>query len=184
MGNATKASPHKAYKKYDKSECRYMMATKAFAGDKCDGEEISREEPDLCRISAEHDACYIGNWVTGYGFLEVHFPKETTRELTQEDVNSLHGTLFGGCGPTFGLFKNTKGQLQPFAVTRQPEGAFQILDSQGNLLNPTSRKGKRLYFPFAEIADRYARFACEGLLEDGNGRIVQIPTVSFHVEER
>lgn len=63
------------------------MATKAFhnLGD------ISRDEPDLCAISDEDDENWIGNWVTGLGFVFVKFPKETTRELTEEEFTYWNG---------------------------------------------------------------------------------------------
>lgn len=66
---------------------RYMMATKAIhkLGD------ISREEPDLCVIHSENEENFIGNWVTGFGFVEVKFPKSTTRELTDEEKDKWHG---------------------------------------------------------------------------------------------
>ena len=67
---------------------RYMMATKAIhlLGD------ISRDEPDLCTINKEDDDNYIGMWVTGFGFFDVKFPKETTRELTPEETKKYNGT--------------------------------------------------------------------------------------------
>ncbi len=57
---------------------RYMMATKAFhqLG------EISSDKPDLCLIEGEEGDSYIGRWATGFGFEDVKFPKETTRELS------------------------------------------------------------------------------------------------------
>ncbi len=66
---------------------RYMMATKAFhkLGD------ISRDEPDLCIVDSEDTENYIGNWVTGFGFINVKFPKSTTRELTDEEKEKWHG---------------------------------------------------------------------------------------------
>ncbi|MBI1975038.1 MAG: hypothetical protein HYS57_01605, partial [Parcubacteria group bacterium] len=65
----------------------YMMATKAIhkLGD------ISREEPDLCIIHSEDAENYIGNWVTGFGFIDVKFPKGTTRELTNEEKEKWNG---------------------------------------------------------------------------------------------
>jgi len=62
------------------------MATKAIhkMGD------ISRDKPDLCIINSEDESNYIGNWVTGYGFVEVEFPKETTRELTEEEIKNYN----------------------------------------------------------------------------------------------
>jgi hypothetical protein len=32
---------------------------------------------------------YIGMWVTGFGFFDVRFPKETTRELTKEEIKQI-----------------------------------------------------------------------------------------------
>lgn len=69
----------------------YMMATKAIhqLGD------ISRKEPDLCIIDSEDSQHFIGAWVidvTGYGlYINVRFPKSTTRELTDEEKEEWHG---------------------------------------------------------------------------------------------
>lgn len=70
-------------------KARYMMATKAIhkLGD------ISRDAPEdgvygvenLCIVCDGDDENYIGNWVTGFGYMEVKFPKSTTRELTEEE---------------------------------------------------------------------------------------------------
>lgn len=67
---------------------KYMIATTAIhkLGD------ISRPVTDgdysdnLCTVSDEDEENYIGMWVTGFGFFGVKFPKETTRELTQEEI--------------------------------------------------------------------------------------------------
>lgn len=65
----------------------YMMATQAIhkLGD------ISSDEPDLCVIHSEDEENYVGNWVTGFGFINVKFPKNTTRELTEEEKEKYHG---------------------------------------------------------------------------------------------
>lgn len=65
---------------------KYMMATKAMhkMGD------ISSDFEDLCVVFSETDTHYIGNWVTGFGFINVEFPKETTRELTQKEVEKYN----------------------------------------------------------------------------------------------
>jgi hypothetical protein len=67
---------------------KYMMATKAThkLGD------ISSDEPDLCLIIKEDDENYIGSWVTGFGFINVKFPKATTRELTPEEIKHYNST--------------------------------------------------------------------------------------------
>ena len=69
---------------------KYMMATKAYhmLGD------ISRDEPDLCHVHLEREDDYIGSWVTGFGFIEVKFPKKTTRELTQEEIEKYNSGSF------------------------------------------------------------------------------------------
>jgi len=66
---------------------KYMMATKAehLTGD------ISRDVPDLCRVNSETSTHYIGSWIEGYGFVNVKFPKETTRELTEEEIERYDG---------------------------------------------------------------------------------------------
>jgi len=65
---------------------KYMMATKAIhqLGN------ISRDEEDLCFIHGEEAENYIGNWVTGFGFINVKFPKETTRELTNKEIEKYN----------------------------------------------------------------------------------------------
>lgn len=74
---------------------KYMMATKAFhqLG------EISSNEPDICVVRAEDADHYIGNWVYGLGFVGVKFPKSTTRELTESEINHYNGQqiVISGC---------------------------------------------------------------------------------------
>ena len=67
----------------------YMMATKAIhqTGD------ISRDEEDICHIESEDGDSYIGSWVTGFGFFNVRFPKATTRDLTDAEIDEFDGKL-------------------------------------------------------------------------------------------
>lgn len=69
---------------------KYMMATKAThkLGD------ISSEKEDICRINSETEKDYIGSWVTGYGFYDVRFPKETTRELTPDEIKKYSSCVY------------------------------------------------------------------------------------------
>lgn len=73
---------------------RYMMATKAIhqLGD------IGRDTPDLAVVFSEDESNYIGNWVCGLGFVDVKFPKETTRELTEEEHQKWNGKFVGIAG--------------------------------------------------------------------------------------
>lgn len=84
---------------------KYMMATKAIhkLGD------ISRDEPDLCCIGREDNNNYYGNWVTGFGFIDVCFPKSTTRDLTKEEVEKYHNTYIQ-IGSQFPSKLNIKGE--------------------------------------------------------------------------
>lgn len=34
---------------------------------------------------------YIGNWITGFGFMDVRYPADTVRELTDEEYHELDG---------------------------------------------------------------------------------------------
>ena len=63
----------------------FMMATKATQtlGD------ISREDEDYCRITEKTEEGYIGNWCEGFGFVNVLFPFETTRALTEKEEKFL-----------------------------------------------------------------------------------------------
>lgn len=69
---------------------KYLIATKAIhlTGD------LSRD-PDgdaenLCWVTNETDEYWIGAWVTGFGFFHVLYPKQTTRELTVEEVEKYN----------------------------------------------------------------------------------------------
>lgn len=62
--------------------------------------DISRKEPDFCCISFEDEHNYYGNWVEGFGFVDVQFPKHSTtiasESLTQKvlDMNLQIDTNF------------------------------------------------------------------------------------------
>lgn len=71
---------------------RLMMATKAHLTQA----EISREDPDYCWIDGEtENGDFLGSWVTGYGFIEVMFPKETTRPLTSTELDWIQSKWIG-----------------------------------------------------------------------------------------
>jgi hypothetical protein len=66
------------------------MATAAYTCTKAEPDvhnfDISRDRPDFCIVYGEHgDGCLKGRWVEGFGFVHVHFPKETTREITPDE---------------------------------------------------------------------------------------------------
>lgn len=64
-------------------EGKDLMGTQAYhmLGD------ISRDEPDLFFARYETEKYWVGSWVTGFGFFNVCFPKSTSRELTDEEID-------------------------------------------------------------------------------------------------
>jgi hypothetical protein len=61
------------------------MGTTAIGGPPSNPYDISRDDPDYFWVDEVDDDNYIGRWVTGFGFINVRFPKETSRELTDEE---------------------------------------------------------------------------------------------------
>jgi hypothetical protein len=47
--------------------------------------DISRSNGGWCSIHGEEKDCYRGHWITGYGYVDVVFPKKTTRKCTKEE---------------------------------------------------------------------------------------------------
>lgn len=44
--------------------------------------DISRPHGDFFYVDREERDDYVGRWMTGFGFVEVRFPKRTTRTIT------------------------------------------------------------------------------------------------------
>jgi hypothetical protein len=82
----------------------HMIATKALhkLGD------ISREEGDLAIIYKEDENNYIGNWVTGFGFIDVKFPKDTTRDLTENEIEQYEKQFISAPWGTFPIKINKR----------------------------------------------------------------------------
>ena len=61
---------------------RVLMGTEAYhqLGD------ISRDEPDYFYASGEDNENYYGAWVTGLGYVNVRFPKATSRPMTDGEA--------------------------------------------------------------------------------------------------
>lgn len=83
---------------------RYMMATRArtarITGSPAAGHDISRDEPSLAIVYRETETDYIGEWAAGFGFVDVHFPKDTTRELTDAEKALYRGKVIEVGGMT------------------------------------------------------------------------------------
>lgn len=59
--------------------------------------DISREGGDYFRVEREDDDNYYGHWLTGFGFIDVRFPKATSREVTGREREWLaaHPVVIG-----------------------------------------------------------------------------------------
>lgn len=65
---------------------KLMMATRAHGDPKAPNSfDISRKDPDLIRVQREDGEFWVGAWVEGMGFINVYFPKATTRPCTAEE---------------------------------------------------------------------------------------------------
>ena len=65
---------------------RILMGTEAhhLLGD------LSRDEPDYFYVDYEAIADYRGHWLTGLGFINVRFPKATSRPMTDDEAQWLY----------------------------------------------------------------------------------------------
>ena len=88
----------------------YMMAKEAFFKDR-NGELKSHWDGDLfdlCYIGGEQGEYYTGHFITGFGIVGLRFPKETTRELTKEEVLKYHNKRLMISGNYIGRIDLTK----------------------------------------------------------------------------
>lgn len=105
---------------------RYQMATVAWTGavKPEDRYDISRDKPDLCIVRDEDGENYVGEWVAGFGFHHVRFPKATTRDLTEVEIEHFLTRILRTPARDFGY---TREQLTHRGPT--PTG----LPSQGGI---------------------------------------------------
>ncbi len=74
-------------RKYDQGY--YMMANQCVYHHTGELDQFSKY--DIVIVFSEDAENYIGNWVTGFGFVGVRFPKDTTRPLTDEEADYYSG---------------------------------------------------------------------------------------------
>lgn len=55
---------------------------------------VSELSEHVCEIWEETQDDWIGNWITGMGFVKVKFPKETTRALIPEEIEKFEKMNF------------------------------------------------------------------------------------------
>ena len=144
-----------------------MIATNAIhqAGD------ISRYTPDICFVHREDAENYYGNWVFGYGFIDVRFPKETTRDLTPEEIGEWHGKAI--CLGDFVSFINITGEELPKRVTVRKVGGGK--ERAGELRVPL-KKGN----PIALLNDR--EFWRTSVIQEIDGNLVKTKNSVYAVD--
>ena len=82
-------------------DSKYLMGTKAFH---LLGPIGSDEFVDIFRAYAETPKYWVGAWVTGFGFVDVLFPKDTSRELTDKEKEKYGKSSYQiGSQPSFKL---------------------------------------------------------------------------------
>lgn len=90
INKSLKLEPHK---RKEISPAIYAYATEAHhkLGDisRKPSEEIEDLADNVCTIYAEDEFNWIGSWITGFGFFDVKFPKNTTRALTKEEMDAF-----------------------------------------------------------------------------------------------
>lgn len=56
---------------------------------------ISRDKWDLVFINKEDNKNFYGFWVYGFGFINVRFPKKSTRKLTKKEIKKYNNSIWG-----------------------------------------------------------------------------------------
>lgn len=89
-----------------------MIATKAYhqLGDISRDLEEKDLEENLSYISSETKNYYIGMWLTGFGFIDVLFPKESTRDLTEKEFEELNKFSYSINSTNYGKYQLRKRQ--------------------------------------------------------------------------
>lgn len=54
-----------------------------------------QDRPEYFCAQKETEHYYIGSWIEGFGFFNVVYPKNTTRELTQQELKYYNTLRFG-----------------------------------------------------------------------------------------
>ncbi len=67
--------------------------------------EISRDEWDLAIVFQEDLESFYGNWVFGFGFIEVRFPKNSVKQLNKKELKKYNDTGYGISGVFINMLK-------------------------------------------------------------------------------
>lgn len=148
---------------------KYMMATVAehITGD------ISRDTEDICIVSKQTKTNYIGNWVTGFGFANVEFPKKTTRKLTKDEIEKYHGMPLSMSGMV--SFLNLKNEVFNKRICLTKDGVGTVFD--GTLISPV-KVGGMLYI----INQSSGRTYQTSTIKSINGNSVNTKNSTYTIE--
>jgi len=77
--------------------------------------DIGREIDDYIQIHSETDEYYIGNFVEGYGFIDVKYHKSDCRNLTQDEINKMNKKCYSINGNIIGKYRlDNDGNIIPW----------------------------------------------------------------------
>jgi hypothetical protein len=77
--------------------CLYAMAKEAYhkLGD------VSRDDWDLIQIFEEDEENYYGNWMYGFGLIDVRFPKKNVKQLNKKEIKKYDNSGIAISGSRF-----------------------------------------------------------------------------------
>ena len=67
--------------------------------------EVTRDEWDLAIVFKEDNDNFYGNWVFGYGLIDVCFPKDKVRSLNKKEVSKYNNSACGINGSFINMLK-------------------------------------------------------------------------------
>lgn len=67
--------------------------------------DVSRDKWDLIIIFKEDKESYYGNWVFGYGLVDVRFSKKSIKQLNKKELRKYDDTGYGISGAFINMLK-------------------------------------------------------------------------------
>ena len=94
--------------------------------------DLTRRPADICTVFKKTKDNYIGNWVTGFGFVEVKFPIGSTRNLTKKEIAKYDGMPMSMGDQV--SFLNISGKSFRKSIILKKEGVGEVF--AGTMLSP------------------------------------------------
>jgi hypothetical protein len=67
--------------------------------------EVTRDEWDLAIVFKEDNKNFYGNWVFGYGLVDVRFPKDKVKKLNKKEITKYNEIGYGINGVFINMLK-------------------------------------------------------------------------------